>query len=335
MGMVNKYEMQNPLVLVIGNEFYNDATQTWQSLRGVVVDVTKMDFLWSGLYEYNTNILFSPRERNKEEIDELYRRGIGSAKYDRNFFRHGISKKCLSNFREFDLYLDNIVEKMSSKYDGLILCYSGHGINGNIILANGDEYPIYSRKRSKYPAIYTNIGDDKKYTGIEDKFGDNCGQLVGKPKIMIFDCCVGEEPAVMRRQESDHKINYSNRRVLIDHQRVNTLNIGYPRANPGREFARSFHSDSGFGFIFANSTKFTINDDPNGGHLTNSVCQVLMDQAQRIFESNGTHSGEPLRDLILHIRRETKNKAGSGCPQLVVFSEALEYRLYFGIGLDR
>ena len=327
-----RFEMKNPYVLIIGNEFYNDPKQVWRSLNGVICDVANMDYLWRDVYGYhNTKILFSPRKRNKSEFEQLCQRGDNTQCYYTEYFENNFKNGYydLKNRQSFISFLDIVVEKINRnpEYDGLILHYSGHGIHKSIILGDATKDSIAE---------------------IEDKFnGYNCKQLLGKPKLMIFDCCVGSKYAQMIKGEGDEDeekekekiLNFNNRSVLNNKNCVNYMGNPVPKPRGCGMYGDSdiegwHHPYEGFAFIFSNSRRYTINDGANGGYLTNAIYKILTEEAQWVSQAPTDHELISLRDLIVDIRNETANYAGKGSnktsAQLVDFHETLPYHTYFG-----
>eukprot|EP01083_Nonionella_stella_P276450 939347_1 len=68
--------------------------------------------------------------------------------------------------------------QLNKEVDGLIIIYSGHGANDG----HGENYIVGSNN------------DRLALTTIQEKFDcEKCDYLKGKPKLLYFDCCRGEE----------------------------------------------------------------------------------------------------------------------------------------------
>lgn len=285
------FNVKNPKVVVIGIENYDVAYRRtngrWRSVRGVRADVRNKQKLWVDMYGYRgTQIVHSSAH------DDMASEHVKNA----------------ITFRKFLYGIVFELSKKSEEFDGLILDFSCHGINGCIILGDGTEFAI---------------------SEIEDIFsGIACKEFVNKPKIMIFDCCVGEEFAEMIRipyvSRNGYNCNYNG----IDGNGRGAITRGRERYNFYHKVGtknkhivyESFHPYSNFVFIFSNHHRYTINDSVYGGCLSRALCKVLT----HVKDKNIIIT---LRDLIVCVRRITELYAGEGneaknlSAQLVDFHE--------------
>ena len=292
----------NPLVILIVNGLYTH--HEWENLDGVEDDLNSMIQLWGGMFQY----------------ENIY---VLSCLNHRNDINNSFGQYYLANGEYFGKYLDVMIELIKNEnrgYDGLIFYYSGHGdIDCHdqrfIILSDGTRYAI---------------------SDIADKFnGHNCVQLLGMPKLMIFDCCVGAEYAVMirnsRNDRNGHsgssRCHYDDVNCAIQHDNPHVSKQSFNNNNIINMYDDAYHPYAGFAFVFSNYVGYTINETSNGGHLTNAIYTVFQQYRTR----------KSLRDLIVYIRSETAKNAGPGelnksSAQLVDFHEASTQFVYFTFG---
>ena len=308
----NHQKIQNPYVLAIGIEKYNDKAKLkgYRSLDGVKHDLYGMIHLWRDIYGYNNiGILFAPNVKNNNDYDaDTVKNNNNNNNNDNN--HNGKTMEKLEDYiGQKDTYFagdevlcdrqkfsDNLIQirsimNQNFKIDGLIFYYSGHGIENKIILSNGHSFPI------------------REIVDIFD--GKNCVQLRNKPKIMILDCCRGKNVAQLQAVDNNNNDN-------------NTINH-IPKLR-GNElwYDNMHHVNSGLATIFSNFSGYGINDFDNGGCLTRAI--------ETIFQNPNLIKNQSLRDLIVIIRHLTKRYAGNEeyiSSQLVDFHETLEYKVYF------
>ena len=281
----------NPYVIISAIENYSQSKPNgmWQNLEGVKIDVKNMIHLWNDIYNYkNVSIAF------KNTVDEKENNNNYNNNNNKNNNKN--NNNAMNNGETFEDFLVESRAKINVNKcnDGLIFYYSGHGVKNHIILANGKKYKI------------SDI--------IEIFNGKNCVYLRNKAKIMIFDCCRGNDIS----QTYEIKSNDNNE-----------LNVLKGPNNPKNEWInRKYHINSGLATIFSNFEDFSISDSStHGGCLTRSIF--------KIFENPSKACKYSLRELMIGIRRQTKINSGYGNKdfgvpnELVDFRETLEYKVYF------
>ena len=194
-------KMTNPFVIIIGIEDYSDARnkyhKQWQDLHGVSIDVNRMKNLWSYVYNYkNVHMAFAGSKNGNNENGDV------------------LSNE--ASFNKFLIHIRNTQIEMNNKIDGLIFYYSGHGSENRIILKDGKSFRL---KR-----IYQIFN------------GENCIRLISKPKLMVFDCCRGNDLS-----------------SAVD------LDIANTKGAPWVD--EKFHVDSGIATIFGNTMNYRVVDD--------------------------------------------------------------------------
>ena len=325
--------IRKPHIIIIGNENYDVAWRLntgWKNLNGVTSDVYLKLELWYKIYGYNNiSVIFSPRDHTNNESEKRKKELCDIFNYPREFFDKNFKGvEILNNSNNFQEKLQRIVDKIENNKDcdSLIIDYSGHGMNRCLILGNGKEYPI---------------------SNIEDMFyGENCQQLIDKPKIMIFDCCCGVKYAQMIESRigingmrngntrGQDRNSYYGSNVNYNYSRVET-NLNFNESRLDISLDRLYHPYSGFAFLFSNHSKYTINDDSNGGHLTRAIFKVLANLQRKDMGNCNVNCNNSLRNMVVDIRKQAIKNAGKGdektqkSAQLVIFQEALQYFVYF------
>ena len=244
------------------------------------------------------------------------------------------SSKILGNGTKFKNYLKNkVVSRINldekGNIDGLIVCFSGHGIKDKMILSNGEEF---------------------EFRSLFDIFnGDNCGHLLDKPKLFFLDCCRGKDIAESKRiwngSDSYNSYNYGQRNLSQDSFNFSTGGSQISRHRGMMKHKRNdwietkFHPSSGFATIYSNCDKYKSNDGSEGGCLMMSI--------HKVFKKPQLIEYYSLRELIVAIRRQTKIYAGGGkifayrgsaavgsTAQCVDFHESLEHKVYLRKNID-
>ena len=286
------HKLTNPYIIIIGIEKYT-ATDKWLcNLDGVKQDVLNMIGLWRDIYGYkNMSVICSFNDTDKQGnmiIDKIVQ------KYGHYFPQKKTSDEILSDKKAFEDYLIKIRGKIEFKEenDGLILCYSGHGKLGNIILSNGKSCPI-------------------KECIIDVFNGKHCVHLRGKPKIAIFDCCCGNDVAESYQVKDDEKQNdalYKLRGRSEDPDKFN-------------------HSHSDIGIIFGNYPGFVIQESQHGGCLTRAIYKIF--QTPKLIDNQSLR--DLIIDIRKQtkINAGKGNKEMKWSAQMVDFHETLEKRVYF------
>ena len=287
-----KQSVTNPFVILVGIENYEKSKQ-YESLDGVKYDINRMIHLWNDIYHYhNISLAFLPNINTNlnNNCNDIINK-LDKYKQYLNFpIKKTLSEKILCDKQSFSDYLTTIVSfiNLNQENDGLIFYYSGHGAKDSIILSNGESFPIRS---------------------IIDKFdAQQCLQLRNKPKIMIYDCCRGDNISQ----------TYPVPRSVIEKTRGVTNNNCYDAEH---------HVNSGLAIIFSNFSGYAINDPTNGGYLT---CAI-----EKTFKDDKLIANSDLTKLVRQIRRKTKTSSGKGSKkyslsaQIVEFNETLEYEVYF------
>ena len=163
---------------------------------------------------------------------------------------------------------------------------------------------IYSGHGLKDKIILAN-GDLVELEEIYDAFnGKICKQLRNRLKLFILDCCRGGQFAKL--QEKDEKESEIK----------------------GTGLDNKYHPYAGFATIFSNVVNYV-----SGAHRKKG--SYLIQSIYKTFENDDLVSNLSLRDLVIIIRKQTKEFAGIGekkwgkSAQCVDFHESLEFKVYF------
>ena len=171
---------------------------------------------------------------------------------------------------------------------------------------------IYSGHGTKDKIILAN-GDLVELDEIYDVFnGKECKQLRNRLKLLIMDCCRGGQFAKLQEKVSEEKETDEKESLQM-------------KGNP---VDNKYHPYAGFATIFSNWINYL-----SGTHSKNG--SYLIQSIYKTFENPDLASKHSLRDLIIPIRKQTKQLAGIGVEkfrkpaQCVDFHESLEFKVYF------
>ena len=277
--------VSNPYVIIVGIENY--ANGGWSSLVGVKKDVYNMAKLWNKSYNYNSMSIVCNFNSNKDqEIESQTVKNALNKEFGKYVLANADCHRILNDKNEFQDYLLKIRAKIDTDQinDGLLFVYSGHGIKNAIVLGNGESYKILN---------------------IVNMFNnEQCKQIRGAPKVVIFDCCRGS--GIAQTFEIEKPLQLRGNSEWKD---------------------KRFHINSGVAMIFSNFENFAVQDSSVGGCLIRAIVETFKNPNQTKYKS--------LHELIIDIRGYTKEYAGRGnkdldCPaQIVEYRETLEYMLFF------
>ena len=309
------YYISNPLVIIVGIGNYDSGVMP--SLIGVNQDYANIIFTfyhkfgYSVLYKNKNNECVYKKDKNKEQVSIHQLKG--------NVKIHWNSDELEDFFTQSTNYVE------SNKHDSCIFIISSHGeAEGVIIDSEGEEYSLEFL--------------------FYQYMGNSCEYLVDKPKLFFVDACRGKLRAnlvksqnnstsmdsgskntkmnsntaiqmVVVENDDEKKCSSNDRKMVADE-------LEWKEKDMIKINNASYHPRANFTIVYANPEGYAAGDGGiKGGYLIRAMT--------RIFSTLDVSLNDSLDTLVVKIRNQSKEMAGTGAVQCVEHVSSMTYDVMF------